>query len=189
MFLFVLLASVVSAAPVTSEVTPASHVAPAALFSLSGSVAGLNGGGSGAGVAGRVIYNPSPRLGVEVGTREAVVVPNDRVTGTILVLGRYKFGPAYLAAGFAHSHETPLELAKAQPVAATFGGLEGIEHRSGFEVGAGFDAPLSMIGDRWGVTGALTMTAFPDAVGTPLYANAELGLSFDVGTLTRNRGE
>jgi len=157
---------------------------------LLGGVAGLTGPPSmGAGVDGRA-WLAGERGAVEVGIREFYTSEDERMVGAIFAGARVAIGelPLYWRAGFAHNHETPMDLVLANPVASTMGTLEGIRHRSGAEVGLAWSSLISPglldgseLGDRLGVNADLGLAGFPDAKGPHLYVYGGAQLTVGLG--------
>ena len=143
---------------------------------------------AGGGVYGRVAVHVK-QFSADIGIREGYLAGADRMVGSITIGARYSLakGP-YFRAAFLHHHETPFELAKRFPVATTMGTLSGISHRSGGELGVGFEVPLvaHALQGRMGLNFDVAVGAFPDRGGSAVYVFLQQGFTFDVG---KRRGE
>lgn len=93
------------------------------------------------GVSGGLVIRLGPGpLALELTGREVLSGQPARGVGSIGADLRWPAGPGpHVLAGFAHHHEAPLELALEAPLANVLGIQKGITHRTGFEVGAGWD--------------------------------------------------
>lgn len=129
---------------------------------------------------------PTRSLGLEGRVGEAVYASDVRTVGNVNFDVRFPAGSGPWAfVGFAHHHELAIDQAIAHPggaIAATYGG---ITHRTGFELGAGWDvAPLfpnSSFGSRVRPTVRLGVTVLPDGVPPPLYVTASAGVLLGIG--------
>ncbi len=133
--------------------------------------------------------DPNRCLALEVRSREMYASADPRIVGGIYGDLRWPAGTGpYLLVGFAHHHETALADAKAHPAATALATWSGINHRTGFEVGAGWDlaAPYDEVEflRRLRPTMRLAAVVLPGTDGPPVYAVAELGFSLGVGRLT-----
>ena len=144
---------------------------------------GLSAGGFVEGHA--VFWAKKAPVGIELSNKEGIFAGDTRVLGGLELCARIapKSGPWFIDAGFAHNHETPYETALENPIYAMIGSASGIRHRTGFVAGFGVDAmiPERTLGDRLGVQVALTVAAFPDRSGPPVYVMLEQGFTFDIG--------
>jgi hypothetical protein len=114
-----------------------------ALVRLVGGVGSGAGPGSVGGHAlGRVLVQ-GRRFSADVAAREGWYAGPSRSMGGLFFGARWTpAGPAYLRGGFAHHHEVPEAQFLASPGKALLGTSEGIEHRSGLELGGGLWAPV-----------------------------------------------
>lgn len=144
------------------------------------------GGGAPSGVGhgvGRLVFH-GQRVSLELGGREGLASEDSRSWGGLFVGPRFELGHALHArVGFAHHHEVELELARAHPLEAALGSLDGIRHRSGLEAGLGLTVPVEerMLGDRLAVGLDLSALAFPDEHGPRTYAFLELNVGLGFG--------
>lgn len=143
------------------------------------------GGGGGAGVSIGVGLGPDVRrsVGLVAKVRELWMAEAVRNIGDIGLVARYPAsGGPYVALGFAHQHEALLADYLAHPVAVTAGVHEAITHRTGVEVGVGWDLAAPYAGipfvQRFSPTFGLTALVYPDGGGAPLYVLGEVGLRF-----------
>ncbi len=143
------------------------------------------GGGGGAGfeLGARLGREPRRALAVAVRVRELMMDGPLRNIGNIGVLVQYPTGTGpHLNVGFSHSHESLFADYIAHPVAVTAGIHDTLTHRSGFEIGGGWDFPPPF--PKHPVTAGLRPTAalsafvFPDAGGPHAYVVAEVGARF-----------
>jgi hypothetical protein len=147
--------------------------------------AGSVGEGGVVGV-GHLVVNLG-RFGLEGGGREGWAFADSREVGNIFLGGRY-----YLPHGFhvrlcfSHNHEVPKDILLASPVASLSGTADGIRHRSGAEVGAGWTysnvgrLPFTWL-DWLGAWTEVSLQVFPDASGPRAYVLIEYGLTVDLG--------
>ncbi len=123
-------------------------------------------------------------VGLDVSAREGLFTADTRMVGTIDAGARWQAaGPLYLRGGFAHHHETPIAMAKEHPIATTLGSLPGIGHRSGLGAGVGIDVPIDYpaLQERLGLVIELSVSAFPDRNGPPVYVFLEQAWTIDAG--------
>ncbi len=148
-----------------------------------GGPAGITGAPSvGGGVLGGITFHRD-RVAFDAAARELYATEDSRILGALFFGARFTpAGAAHLRLGFAHNHETPLDVFAANPIGATFGSAEGIRHRSGVELGAGSSLPIgTMFGDRMALEVDLGLSWLPGDQGPPLYALLSLGGSIGVG--------
>ena len=153
--------------------------------SVSGDTLSVLGGASG-GLSVRLGPDGKRSAGIVLHVGEGYASNEGRTVGAIDADVRWPSadGP-YAFLGFAHRHETTLDLVVAHPVGATLATLPGIEHRTGFEVGGGWDFPTPWAGIRFAervrpIT-RLAITVLPGTAGPPAYVVGELGLALSVG--------
>lgn len=140
-------------------------------------------GSYGAAGGGFVGFRVAPPIEVWVGAREGLVSGGTRVLGAVDLGARLYAGEsAFLYGGLAHHHETPWASFQGDPVGATFGVSEGITHRSGFEVGAGWSWALPAV-TTTGVATSLAAHAviLPDAGGPVVYGLIEQRFTVQLG--------
>lgn len=109
-----------------------------------------------------------------------------RMVGNIDVDVRYPAGSGPFAfVGFAHHHELPADDAVDHVGGAIAATYKGITHRTGFELGAGWDVaapfPDSAFGSRIRPTARLNVVILPDGVAPPVYLVGNLGLTVGLG--------
>lgn len=156
-------------------------------FASGGAAPALADGASGGGGVGlHIVLRPRSLWSLDIGGREGVWSNDTRTLGCVLVGARFDpEGALFLRAGFAHHHETPIDLALDHPVDAALGSLEGIRHRSGLDVAVGADVSLAGVlpegFDGLGVVAELSGALFPDDNGPRGYVFFDLGISLDVG--------
>lgn len=156
-------------------------VGPATSVSGTGGVVGAIGVALG--------KDPDRCLALEVRTREMAASAEARVVGGVYGDLRWPAGVGpYALVGFAHHHETPLDEAGEHPVATALATYAGINHRTGFELGAGWDfsAPYDApdVLRRLRPTTRLSAVVLPGTPGPPVYVVAEIGLSLGLGRLS-----
>lgn len=159
-------------------------LAPAFRLWLDGGLAGDLGAGGvevegGFGVTGGVgvalTTDPARGPGILVQAREVVNNLDQRHVSSIGVLARYPAddGP-YLALGLAHHHELPWSLYVAAPLPAALATHTGITHRTGAELGVGWDfapaAPDSAVARRFRPSVQLSGVVLPGTQGPLAYA-------------------
>lgn len=138
----------------------------------------------GYGVARVVLWPQGTRFGLEFGGAEGYFANDGRTLGHITIGARWsRDAPPYVRAGFVHHHETPLDVALGDPLGAMFGSAVGIRHRAGAEVAFGLDVPIARewLDERLGLAIELSVAAFVDRQGPPMYVLLEHTVSFDVG--------
>ena len=127
------------------------------------------------------------RFGIELNFIEGFALGDNRSVGGLGVAGRYTFKPGiYARIGFVHHHEVPFEALADDPFLAVIGSSEGIRHRSGGELALGWEWTFPGLRTdqlRHGVD--LSVSAFPDDEGPPVYLMAEYGFSVDLGKRRR----
>jgi len=185
MILLLSMLSMLSSGVAHAESTPYPY-----RVTLLGGPAGLAGPPSlGGGVEGRA-WLAGERGAIEVGARELYTSEDERMVGAIFAGARVAIGelPLYWRLGFAHNHETPMNLVLESPVGAVAGTLEGIRHRSGAEVGLAWSRLVtpalldgSALGDRLGVNADLGFAAFPDDKGPHFYVYGGAQLTVGLG--------
>lgn len=143
-------------------------------------------GGVAGGISARLGPDPKRSVGVVLHVGEGLASNTTRTVGTVDADVRWPAadGP-YAFVGFAHHHETAIDLAIAHPVGATLATLPGIEHRTGFELGGGWDLPTPWLGipfaERIRPVARLAVNVLPGTPGPPVYVFGELGLAVSVG--------
>jgi hypothetical protein len=155
--------------------------------------ASVPGGGGGAAVYAGVSLAKDPRhgLGLFAKVREGVFSGDLREIGNIGGGLRYPAGVGpWVAVGFAHNHEALVSEFLQEPVQVTAGISSLLTHRTGAELGLGWDFappfPDSRFGHRFSVTTDVAATWFPDKGGPPVYALAEVGVRIGLdGLFTR----
>ena len=141
----------------------------------------------GGGVLGRVTVH-GERFAFDTSAREILSQEDTRLVGALFIGARYTPpSPLHLRLGFAHNHETPIDVFRAAPVASVFGTAEGIRHRSGIEVGVGASTGVgeawSFLGplhERLGFEADLGVAWIPDHQGPHTYVYLDLTGSFGV---------
>lgn len=205
--LIVLLSAALAASPVEGTPTdgaPASESAGAPQdarvwvgAALGGGVGAdeLPGGGGSAAVEVGVRLGREPRrsLGLVAGVREVLISEPVRNIGNIRVLVQYPTGTGpHVQVGFSHSHESLIDDYLAHPVAVTAGVHETLTHRTGFEVGAGWDFappfPKHRVTAGLRPTAAVNALVYPDHGGPHAYVLAEVGVRFGLDPLFGGRG-
>jgi hypothetical protein len=163
------------------------------LIRLHGAAGGLVGGPQGVTGAPSVGGHLSGRLTVhgtraafEAAAREGLLTEDARSAGALFFGARLTPSDrAYWRVGFAHDHETPVDVFRAEPVGAILGSAEGIRHRSGLELGGGLSLPIdyqgTAIADRFALHVDLAVAWLTDDQGPPLYAYLEIGGNLGVG--------
>jgi hypothetical protein len=142
----------------------------------------------GGGLLGRVTVH-GERFAFDTQAREILSVQDTRLVGALFIGGRYTpESPLHLRLGFAHNHETPIDVFLDTPGAAVFGTADGIRHRSGVELGVGASTGLS---EQWGFLGALrermgfeadlSLAWLPDHKGPHTYVYLDLTGSIGLG--------
>lgn len=147
----------------------------------SGEEMSLGGGGFGAlGVA--LGPHPERSLGVEVHAREMLLSEEPMGVGVVTVDLRYPAGTGlYALAGFAHHHEQRWAAMLDDVVGTAAATSESIQHRSGVELGAGWESrpwtrhPASF-GKRFRTVAQLTAVVLPGTPGPAAYAVVEIGI-------------
>jgi hypothetical protein len=138
----------------------------------------------GYGVARVVLWPQHTHLGIEFGGAEGYAANDGRTLGHITIGARWAGDrPPYVRAGLVHHHETPIDVALDNPFGAMLGSAVGIRHRTGIEAAFGVDVPIvqDYLDQRVGLELELSVSAFPDTQGPPIYAILEQTWSFDVG--------
>lgn len=163
------------------------------LIRLHGAAGGLVGGpqgvtgepSAGGFLSGRITVH-GQRAAFEAAAREGLLTEDLRSSGALFFGARLTPGDrGYWRVGFAHNHETPVDVFSEDPLGSILGSAEGIRHRSGLEVGGGVSLPMQLellsLGDRLAlhVDGGLSWLV--DDGGPPLYAYVELGGHIGVG--------
>lgn len=146
-----------------------------------------SGGGGAAGLLGVSLGKvPSRSLGLEGRVGEAVYASDVRTVGNVNFDVRFPAGSGpWGFVGFAHHHELGIDEAITHVGGAIAATYKGITHRTGFEVGGGWDvAPLfpnSSFGSRIRPTVRLGVTVLPDSVSPPVYLTASAGVLLGIG--------
>ncbi len=159
---------------------------------------GLGGGGAPGTAGGYAVTRwllTAGRSGFsgEAGIREGLFSGELRTVGSIAfgVRWTHKAGP-YARVMFAHHHETPLAVYREDPVGGFVGSADGINHRSGLEVGLGYDwtIPADGFWRRLGIMVDVSVPILPQTHAQhgvshdPLaYAFGEVGLRLDIGKM------
>ncbi len=144
------------------------------------------GGGFGA-LAGVMIgKGDNHNLALEGRVGEGLYASDVRTVGNIDFDVRYPgdSGP-FVYLGFAHHHELSLDEALTHPVGAIAATYSGITHRTGFELGAGWDMatpfPKSSFGARIRPTVRVNAVVLPDGVSPSVYVVGNIGILLGVG--------
>ena len=135
-------------------------------------------------LSGRMVFHLG-KIGADLGLREGL--SSTGTVGAIFAGPRYSPVPGlHLRTGFAHHHETPMDIAKQDALGAIAGVAPGIVHRSGLEVGLGVGKALSTglasalpLGERLGWEIDLGLSWMLDDGGPPV--TGWLGLSGTIG--------
>ncbi len=144
-------------------------------------------GGGAAGLIGVALGKvPGRSVGLEGRVGESLYAGSLRTVGNVDFDVRYPAGSGpYGYVGFAHHHELGVDEALAHvggAIAATYGG---ITHRTGFELGGGWDVapifPRSAFGSRIRPTLRLGVTVLPDGVSPPVYVTGAVGVLLGIG--------
>jgi hypothetical protein len=146
------------------------------------------GGGAALEVGVRLGREPRRALALVAYVREALMSAPVRNIGNLGVVVQYPTGTGpHVHLGFSHSHESQIEDYLAHPVAVTAGVHASLTHRTGFEVGAGWDFAPPFPKNRYTAglrpTGALNVLVFPDHGGPHAYVLAEVGVRFGLDPL------
>jgi hypothetical protein len=173
-------------------VAPAAGAAPEAadpadrpnLVRLVGGIGmGAGSGSVGGHALGRVLLQ-GRRFSADVAAREGWYGGPSRSLGGLFFGARWTPpGPAYVRGGFAHHHEVPEAQFLASPATAILGTSEGIDHRSGVELGAGLWAPVPVdldILERFGWGLDLSGGWLPGSEPVA-YGYLDLNVTIDVG--------
>ncbi|MCB9682207.1 MAG: hypothetical protein H6733_12140 [Alphaproteobacteria bacterium] len=140
-------------------------------------LAGIAGPGAGGGVASARLLLDLPWLSAEVWAGEGYLAGVDRQAGRLGVgLRRYLWQGSYVRAGFAHAHEVPVDTFARHVAGSLAGTHDGILHRSGVELGAGWAIEVARTGPRvgWAVTVDVSGQLYPGPV-RPL-GTAQIGV-------------
>jgi hypothetical protein len=147
-----------------------------------GTVDGVEGApGLSGGVGVAFGANPSRSAGLLLQVREFVTNLDERHVSSIGVLVRWPAddGP-YLLGGGAHHHELPWTTWLSDPGGSIAAVRPDITHRTGFELGAGWDfapfAPESREARRWRPTVQVSAAVLPDTDGALVYAMARFSM-------------
>jgi hypothetical protein len=183
---------------------PVDAEAPAFRVWLDGGVGGVGGFGNlasaegapgltgGVGVA--LGADPARSVGLLLEEREFVTLPNERHVSSIGVLVRWPAddGPFVLPGG-AHHHELPWSDWLEEPGGAIAATLPDITHRTGFELGGGWDfapsAPDSPVARRWRPSLQVSAVVLPDTPGALAYAMARFSIRFDLMEVPSGAGQ
>lgn len=195
--LLVLLVADVLAADVVGEAGPAPIVEPRVWVGVGvhgsvGALADAPGGGGGAGVeAGARIGKEARRsVALVARVRESVLTGPVRNIGNVEVRVQYPAGTGpHGFLGFSHNHEALAADWLADPVAVSAGVADTLRHRTGFEVGGGWDLPPpyreTAFLARFRPTVSLTAHVFPDEKGPRVYGVAEVGVRLGLDGIGR----
>lgn len=149
--------------------------------------AGSDGGLGGVAASGGVRLADNPMIpAAELHVREGVAGGEPRSVTDLGFDARWPAQPGpHLVLGFAHDHETDLDTALAHPVENALAILPGITHRTGLELGGGWEIPTRWEGFAERLRPTLRATAiwFPASDGPPVYGVVELGASLLAGPL------
>jgi hypothetical protein len=144
-------------------------------------VASIGGGGFGSlGVA--LGGHPERSLGVEAHVRELVLSAEPMSVGVVTVDLRYPAGTGlYALAGFAHHHEQRWDAMLSDVIGTAAATDERIQHRSGVELGAGWESRpwtrgTANFGNRFRTTAQLSAVILPATPGPSAYAMLEIGI-------------
>lgn len=163
----------------------AAHAAEQGQITLSMGTAALAGETASVGIAGSSMlgFAISDRTRILVGGREGLATGAPRVVGSVNVAVATDLSDHwYLRGGFVHHHETPWAEFTADPLGSLVGAGEGIEHRSGGDLGLGYVWHLPAVstsGVHYGIW--LSAVAFPDAGGPHVYGVLEHEITLDFG--------
>lgn len=149
-------------------------------------VSGAGGVSGGASVA--LAPDPSRGLVLEAHAREMIASGPGRTVGGIYVNVRWPAGAGpFLYGGFAHHHETGLEIVAHHPVETVGGFHSGIDHRSGFLVGAGWELPAPYTDPaflaRLRPVFRVDAEVLPGSVGPLAYLMAGISIHLAVGRM------
>ena len=87
----------------------------------------------------------------------------------------------YVREGLARHHETSMSIVKEHPIAATLGSAEGIDHRTGIELGVVFFKSSRGLICLWEQRGDFSMNYFPDQFQPHLYAYLQVEFILHLG--------
>ncbi|MFZ5480203.1 MAG: hypothetical protein ACOZNI_25795 [Myxococcota bacterium] len=149
------------------------------------------GGGFAGGFGVALGKEPARSFAFVARAREGLSGEDLRHVGNLGFTVRYPAdrGP-WVAAGLAHNHETPADVALRNPVGTAFAVERGITHRTGFEVGAGWDFappfPEHRLSARVLPRVGVSAVVLPDAGGPPVYVVADAGIRFGLDRIFRD---
>ena len=132
--------------------------------------------------------HPERAVGLVARGRETTMTADLRQIGSISFLLRYPSdtGP-YVHLGFAHNHESPMADFLARPGASFAAVDRAITHRTGFEVGFGYDwappFPKHPMTEHLRPRMDVGIVVLPDRGGPPVYVVIEGGLRFGLDRL------
>ena len=150
---------------------------------IAGTYAAPDGG---TGLANGYLLVHFDRFTFQAGAGEGWGGPPSRHIGHVFVGGRVYSERSYLRVGFLHHHETAQDLFLEDWAKVLTGGSEGIDHRSGVELGVGFDYQWRDLDDnaffrRWQTDLDLSVGWLPLSKGPPLYVGLEISQGIHVG--------
>ncbi len=144
------------------------------------------GGGVMGGLGLSLGPHPERAVGFEAKIRELYVTEDLRNLGNVSVCFRYPAGNgAHIGLGFAHNHEIGWEDYKADIGGSIAGVSANINHRTGFEILAGYDfgptAPADAeIGNRFRMSAQVSAVVLPGTAGPVVYMMLETGVRFGI---------
>ena len=186
----VVLLSALNAVPEAQAGTPEFPVWFGGLVNADVGVGSPSTTGPGGGVQGFVGAEigkvPARSFALEGRVGEGVNLNYLRTVGNVDFDVRYPAGNGPFAfVGFAHHHELDIDEASTHVVGTVAATYPGITHRTGFELGVGWDAappfPDSSFGSRVRPTARLNVVVLPDGVTPPVYVVANVGVMLGVG--------
>lgn len=185
-----LVAAALEAVPPADAATPEYPVWFGAMADVGTGVGDVTASGPGGGFQGFIGAEigrvPARSFGLEGRVGEGVWTGDLRTVGNIDFDLRYPAGSGPFAyVGFAHHHELPVDDAIAHVGGAIAATYPGITHRTGFEIGAGWDVaapfPNSAFGSRVRPTVRMAVAVLPDGVSPPVYITGDLGVTLGIG--------
>ncbi len=146
---------------------------PIALVAEAGGGVGVGADTSGGGLVGGRVVLQFRKIGVDLAAREGLFGNDLRTTGEIFAGVRRGIGEEETIIwrlGFAHCHETPIDVFNAAPVGSITGVAEGIDHRSGGQAALSWWSPeIPLVGRRISLGLDLAVSGYPDPLGPPVY--------------------
>ncbi len=148
------------------------------------------GNSVGGGVVGRGSVHLRGPFSIEGAAREGWLTQDARSLGGLASSLRWTTDSgAFGRLGLAHHHEVPAEVVLENPLQVARGDAEGIRHRTGLEVGGGFDIaaldlphpPLKLVEDRMGMSVDISANWFSNELGPAVYGFVEVLWWVEVG--------